>query len=117
MLFLCYPKCSTCKKARKWLDDNQLSYTFRDITLENPSKEELKEWIQGGSTPARKAFNTSGMKYRAMGLAQKLKDMTEDEMLELLATDGMLVKRPVLVHEGGVLFGFRQTQWEEALLK
>lgn len=117
MLFLCYPKCSTCKKAQKWLDDNQLSYEFRDITLQNPTKVELKQWTQGSGTPARKAFNTSGMKYRALGLAQKLNDMSEEEMLGLLSTDGMLVKRPVLVYEGGVLFGFRQAQWEEALLK
>ncbi len=117
MLFLCYPKCSTCKKAQKWLDEQGISYEFRDITLQNPTKEELKTWLEGGQVPARKAFNTSGMKYREMGLSQKLNDMTEEEMLDILASDGMLVKRPVLVHTGGILFGFREAKWEEALLK
>ena len=116
MLFVCYPKCSTCGKARAWLDAHNIEYTERDIKAENPMREELKAWHEASGLPLRRFFNTSGQLYRGMGLSSKLADMGEDEQLDLLATDGMLVKRPILVAEGRVLVGFREKDWEAALL-
>lgn len=114
MLLLCYPKCSTCKKAKKWLDDNNIEYNERDIKLENPSFDELKDWYQKSSLPLKKFFNTSGMIYRDMNLKDKLPEMSEEEQLKLLSTDGMLVKRPLVVDDI-VLTGFREKEWEEKL--
>ena len=116
MLFVCYPKCTTCQKARTWLDAQGVSYEVRDIKLQNPSAEELRQWWQRSGLPLKKFFNTSGLAYRALSLKEKLPEMSEEEQLKLLASDGMLVKRPVLVKEGLVLVGFRQKEWEEALL-
>lgn len=115
MLLLCYPKCSTCKKAKKWLDDNNIEYNERDIKLENPSFDELKDWYQKSSLPLKKFFNTSGMIYRDMNLKDKLPEMSEEEQLKLLSTDGMLVKRPLVVDGDTVLTGFREKEWEEKL--
>ena len=116
MLFLCYPKCTTCQKARKWLEEKGLSFTLRDIKTENPTQEELKTWWQRSGLPLRKFFNTSGLQYKALGLKDRLPTMTEDEQLALLATDGMLVKRPLLIGEDLVLVGFRPAEWEEKLV-
>ena len=117
MLFLEYPPCSTCKKAKKWLDDHHVAYTARHIKEENPSYEELKSWYENGKLPLKKFFNTSGLQYRALELKDKLPAMTEEEQLRLLATDGMLVKRPfVVLEDGRVLTGFKEKEWEEALL-
>ena len=113
MIFLCYPKCTTCQKARKWLDDHQIEYTFRDIKLENPAQEELTDWYKRSGLPIRKFFNTSGLLYKSMDLKNKLPTMTEDEMLALLATDGMLVKRPLLIGEDFVLVGFKEAEWQQ----
>ena len=115
MLFVCYPKCSTCAKARAWLDARNIEYTERDIKAENPTREELKAWHEASGLPLRRFFNTSGQLYRGMGLSSKLPDMGEDGQLDLLASDGMLVKRPILVAEGRVLVGFREKEWEAAL--
>ncbi len=115
MLFLCYPKCTTCQKARAYLDAKGISYDFRDIKLENPTAGELRTWWQASGLPLKKFFNTSGLQYKALALKDKLPAMTEEEQLALLATDGMLVKRPILVGEGFVLTGFRQAEWDEAL--
>ena len=117
MLFLQYPPCSTCKKAKKWLDDHNLSYTARHIKEENPSYEELKQWLESSGLPIKKFFNTSGLQYKALGLKDKLPVMSIEEQLQLLSTDGMLVKRPILVTDDGkVLTGFKEAQWEETLL-
>ena len=115
MLFICYPKCSTCQKARTWLDEKGITYDFRDIKLENPTAEELTRWWKLSGLPLKKFFNTSGLQYKALGLKDKLPEMSEEEQLALLATDGMLVKRPILVGEDFVLVGFRQAEWEERL--
>ena len=115
MLFLCYPKCTTCQKAKAWLDSRTTPYTLRDITLDNPTAEELRQWWQASGLPLKRFFNTSGLQYKALGLKEKLPAMSEEEQLNLLATDGMLVKRPILVGDGFVLVGFRQAEWEEAL--
>ena len=115
MLFLCYPKCTTCQKAKAWLDNQDVSYTLRDIKLDNPTAEELRQWWTASGLPLKKFFNTSGLQYEALGLKDKLPAMSEEEQLNLLATDGMLVKRPILVGDGFVLVGFRQAEWEEAL--
>ena len=112
MLFVNYPKCSTCKKARKFLEEKGVTFEDRDIKEQNPTVEELKEWIAKSGLPVKKFFNTSGMLYRQMELKDKLSNMSEQEMIELLATDGMLVKRPILVSEDKVLVGFRQAEWE-----
>ena len=116
MLFICYPKCSTCQKARTWLDEKGIAYDFRDIKLENPTAEELTRWWKLSGLPLKKFFNTSGLQYKALGLKDKLPAMSEDEQIALLATDGMLVKRPLLVGEEFVLTGFRPKEWEERLL-
>ena len=115
MLFLCYPKCTTCQKAKAWLDNQDVSYTLRDIKLDNPTAEELRQWWTASGLPLKKFFNTSGLQYKALGLKDKLPAMSEEEQLSLLATDGMLVKRPILVGAGFVLTGFRQAEWEEKL--
>ena len=114
---ICYPKCTTCQKARKWLDENQITYKFRDIKLENPTCGELSRWHQCSGLPLKKFFNTSGLLYKSMGLKDKLPGMSEEEMLQLLATDGMLVKRPLLVGGDFVLVGFKEAQWAEQLGK
>ncbi len=115
MLFLCYPKCTTCQKAKAWLDSRGTPYTLRDIKLDNPTAGELRQWRQTSGLPLKRFFNTSGLQYKALGLKDKLPAMNEEEQLALLATDGMLVKRPILVGDGFVLVGFRQAEWEEAL--
>ena len=115
MTFICYPKCTTCQKAQKWLDENGISYSFRDIKMENPTYEELSVWHQRSGLPLKKLFNTSGLLYKSMGLKDKLPEMSEDEMLKLLAADGMLVKRPLLVGDDFVLVGFDETAWRQRL--
>ena len=115
MLFLCYPKCSTCQKAKAWLDERGISYDLRDIKTDNPTAEELTLWCRKSGLPLKKFFNTSGLQYKALGLKDKLPDMSETEQLALLATDGMLVKRPLLVGDSFVLTGFRAAEWEAAL--
>lgn len=115
MLFICYPKCSTCQRAQKWLDENGVQYTLRDIKTDNPSYEELAEWHERSALPLKKLFNTSGLLYKSMGLKDKLPGMSEDEMLRLLASDGMLVKRPLLISDSFVLVGFKQTEWESKI--
>lgn len=109
--FICYPKCTTCQKARKWLDENNIPYMLRDIKTENPSVEELTEWYKMSGLPLKKFFNTSGLLYKSLELKTKLPTMTEEEMLALLATDGMLVKRPLAVGEDFVLVGFKEADW------
>ena len=116
MTFLCYNKCSTCKKAQAWLNDNGIAYTLRDIKTENPTEAELRAWHKKSGLPLKKFFNTSGLQYKALQLKDKLPTMTEDEMFALLATDGMLVKRPMIVTAETVLVGFKEADWE-ALLK
>lgn len=115
MIFVCYPKCTTCQKARKWLDENGVSYELRDIKTENPSAQELAQWYRRSGLPLKKFFNTSGLLYKSMELKDKLPNMTEEEMLHLLATDGMLVKRPLLVGEETVLVGFKEAEWAQRL--
>ena len=115
MLFVCYPKCSTCQKARAFLDGRGVPYTFRDIKLDNPTADELRQWWEKSGLPLKKFFNTSGLQYKALGLKDKLPEMTEEEQLSLLAIDGMLVKRPLLIGEDFVLAGFRQAEWEAKL--
>ena len=113
---LCYSRCSTCKKAQKWLDEQGIAYTQRDIKEDNPTLQELETWHQASALPLKKFFNTSGQLYRALSLSKKLPDMTQAEQYALLASDGMLVKRPILVlDDGRVLVGFQQDQWAEAL--
>lgn len=116
MTFVCYTKCGTCQKARKWMEENNVEYTYRDIKTENPSLEELSAWHKLSGLPARKLFNTSGQLYKSMELKNKLPDMSDEQMLQLLSTDGMLVKRPILVTEDFVLVGFKETDWAEKLL-
>lgn len=113
MLFVYYPKCSTCQKAKKWLDAHRIAYEERDIKTENPPKEELKEWYEKSGMELKKFFNTSGTLYKSMQLKDKLPGMTEEEQLELLGTDGMLVKRPILVGDDFVLTGFKEAQYEQ----
>ena len=115
MLFIEYPKCSTCQKAKKWLDEHEITYTDRHIVEQNPSYEELKEWHEKSGLPLKRFFNTSGLQYKALGLKDKLPAMTEDEQYALLATDGMLVKRPLLIGEDFALPGFKVKEWEERL--
>lgn len=116
MLFVNYPKCSTCRKAKKWLVDNNITFEDRDIVNDKPSKEDLKKWYEMSGLDIKKFFNTSGMVYRELGLKDKLKDMNLDEKLDILASDGMLVKRPILVTDDNVLVGFKQEQWESFLV-
>lgn len=115
ILFVEYPKCSTCQKAKKWLLENQVEFEDRHIIEDNPSKEELKAWYEKSGLPLKRFFNTSGMKYKELKLKDKLPDMSEEEQLELLASDGMLVKRPVLVGDDFVLTGFKEKEWTEKL--
>ena len=115
MVFICYPKCSTCKKAREFLLARGLEFTERDIKLQNPGEEELREWHARSGLPLRRFFNTSGLQYKALALKDKLPGMSEDEQFALLATDGMLVKRPILVGEDFVLVGFREAEWAARL--
>ena len=115
MLFVCYPKCTTCKKAQKWLEDKKLSFDIRDIKENNPTAEELKEWFTKSGLPLKRFFNTSGLLYKSMALKDKLPDMTEEEQIKLLASDGMLVKRPILINGDKVLVGFKEKEWETLL--
>ena len=112
MLFICYPKCSTCQKAKKWLDEHEINYTERHIVEDNPSYDELKEWYSKSGLALNKFFNTSGLLYKEMKLKDKLPTMTEDEKLKLLASNGMLVKRPLIVKDDTVLVGFKEEQWK-----
>ena len=116
MKFICYPKCSTCRKAKKWLDEHNAEYTERHIAEEKPTYDELKEWYEKSELPLRKFFNTSGPLYKEMKLKDKLPSMSEDEQLRLLATDGMLVTRPILVSGDKVLVGFKEAEWGEIIL-
>lgn len=115
MLFICYPKCSTCKKAQAFLDANGIRYTLRDIKLDQPAKDEMAFWQEKSGLPIKCFFNTSGLKYRELGLGSRLDGMSREEQLELLASDGMLVKRPLLITDETVLVGFKEAQWKEAL--
>ncbi|MCR4718997.1 MAG: arsenate reductase family protein [Firmicutes bacterium] len=115
MEFICYTKCTTCQKAKKWLDDNKIEYNIRDIKEDNPSFEELADWYKMSGLPLKKFFNTSGLLYKSMALKDKLPTMTEEEQLKLLATDGMLVKRPLVIGENFVLLGFKESEWSEKL--
>lgn len=115
MLFIGYPKCSTCMKAKKWLDENGLEYDFRDIKTDNPSEEELRDWHETSGLPLKRFFNTSGNLYKELKLKDRLPHMSEDEQYALLASDGMLVKRPVLVSGGKVMVGFKVKEWEDTL--
>jgi len=115
--FICYPKCTTCQKAKKWLDDNGIEYELRDIKTDNPTQDELALWYEKSGLPLKKFFNTSGLLYKSMELKDKLPGMSEAEMLRLLSTDGMLVKRPLLVGGDFVLIGFKEADWAEKLKK
>ena len=115
MLFVCYPKCSTCQKAAKWLEAQGVAVTVRDIKQDNPTEQELRDWHRMSGLPLKRFFNTSGLQYKALGLKDKLPQMSEDEQFALLATDGMLVKRPLLIGEDFALPGFKQAEWEEKL--
>ena len=115
MLFVCYPKCTTCQKARKWLDEKGIEYEMRDIKESNPTYEELKRWYEISGLPLKKFFNTSGLIYKDMKLKDKLPDMSEEEQLKLLSTDGMLVKRPLVIKGDKVLTGFKESDWEDIL--
>lgn len=112
-LFIEYPKCSTCQKAKKWLDENNIEYVDRNIVTEIPTKDELKKWITKSGLDVRKFFNTSGMKYRELNIKEKIKDMSEDEIYELLASDGMLIKRPLFISDTLILKGFKEKEWEQ----
>ena len=114
--FICYPKCTTCQKAKKWLDDNKVEYDLRDIKEDNPTLEELTAWYKVSGLPLKKFFNTSGLLYKSMELKDKLPLMTEEEQLKLLSSDGMLVKRPLVIGEDFVLVGFKEGEWESNLL-
>ena len=116
MKFICYPKCSTCQKAKKWLDEQGVEYTERHIVENNPTYDELKEWYTKSGFPLKKFFNTSGLLYKEMQLKDKIPTMSEDEQLKLLATNGMLVKRPLVVKEDLVLVGFKEAEWDEKLI-
>ena len=116
MLFICYPKCSTCQKAKRWLDENNIDYTERHIVETNPTYDELKEWYSKSRLPLKKFFNTSGLLYKEMQLKDKLPTMSEEEQLSLLATNGMLVKRPLIVKDNMVLVGFKEVEWSEKVL-
>ncbi len=111
--FLCYPKCTTCKRAASWLEQHNISVEMRDITKNNPTKEELAEWFITSGKPISKFFNTSGIKYRELNLKEAVKSKTDDELLDILASDGMLVKRPLFIKDGLVLIGFKEAEWEQ----
>ncbi len=112
-LFICYSRCGTCKKARKWLEENNIEFTEREIKENNPTEEELKKWIENSKYPIKKFFNTSGNLYKELNLKEKLSEMTEEEQIKLLSTDGMLVKRPLLINNNGkILVGFKESEWE-----
>ena len=113
--FICYPKCTTCQKAKKWLDDNKIEYELRDIKEDNPTLEELTAWYKQSGLPLKKFFNTSGLLYKSMELKDKLPNMSEEEQLKLLATDGMLVKRPLVIGDDFVLVGFKESEWIETI--
>ena len=115
MLFVCYPKCTTCQKAQKWLEEHGVSYTVRDIKMQNPTVEEIKDWHRKSGLPLKRFFNTSGLVYKSLGLSAKLPEMPEEEQYALLATDGMLVKRPIVVAGDTVLVGFKPAEWEGRL--
>ena len=115
--FICYPKCTTCQKAKKWLDDNKFKYELRDIKLDNPTSQELTAWYKKSGLSLKKFFITSGLLYKSLDLKNKLPEMSENEMLKLLATDGMLVKRPLLIGDDFVLVGFKETEWAKKLNK
>ena len=117
MKFICYPKCTTCQKAKKWLDDHCITYEFRDIKLKRPTLDELTEWHKKSGLPLKKFFNTSGLLYKSLDLKNKLPAMYEDEMLNLLSSDGMLVKRPLLIGEDFVLVGFKEAKWSLKTIK
>lgn len=117
MQFICYPKCSTCRKAQAWLDEREIPYELRLILEENPSAEELKAWQTRSGLPLKRFFNTSGLKYKALNLKERLPEMSEEEQLELLSSDGMLEKRPLLISEDFVLAGFREAEYEEKLVR
>ena len=114
--FICYPKCTTCQKAQRWLEEKKVKHEFRDIKRDNPTAEELAAWWKTCGLPLKKFFNTSGLLYKSLDLKSKLPLMSDDEMLQLLATDGMLVKRPLLVGDGFVLVGFKKSEWAEQLI-
>ena len=115
--FICYPKCTTCQRAKKWLDDHGIGYELRNIKSDNPTREELTAWYARSGLPLKRFFNTSGLLYKSFDLKNKLPTMTEEKMLALLATDGMLVKRPLLIGDDFVLVGFREAEWEAKLTK
>ena len=115
MVFLCYPRCSTCQKAKRWLEEHKINYTERHIVENNPTFDELEEWYKKSNLPLKKFFNTSGLLYKEMQLKDKLPAMSEEEQLKLLATNGMLVKRPILIKEDTVLVGFKETEWSEKM--
>lgn len=115
-IFVCYPRCTTCKKAEKWLAEQGIAVAVRDIKEDNPTEKELRQWHEKSGLPLKRFFNTSGLKYKELGLKDKLPVMSEDEQYALLATDGMLVKRPILVSENGVLVGFKEKEWLEKLV-
>ena len=116
MIFICYPKCSTCQKAKKWLDEHDIVYNERHIVEENPTYDELKEWHKKSGLPIKRFFNTSGLLYKEMKLKDKLSEMSEEEQLKLLATNGMLVKRPIVVGDDMVLVGFKEAEWTEKMI-
>lgn len=116
MLFVCYPKCTTCQKARRWLDDHQISYEMRDIKTDHPSREELSVWHRASGLPLKRLFNTSGLLYKELKIKDRLPTMDEGEQLDLLASDGMMVKRPLLIGDGLALVGFKEPEWGEKLL-
>jgi len=116
MLFICYPKCSTCQKAKKWLDEHNIEYTERHIVEDNPTYDELKAWYEKSGLPLKKFFNTSGLLYKENKLKDKISTMSEEEQLELLATNGMLVKRPMVIKDDTVLVGFKENEWSERLI-
>lgn len=115
ILFIQYPKCTTCQKAKKWLDDNGIEYADRHIKENNPTYDELRDWYKKSNLPLKRFFNTSGLLYKSLGLKDKLPTMSEDEQLKLLATDGMLVKRPIIVSDNVIMTGFKEKEWEENL--
>ena len=115
MLFICYPKCSTCQRAQKYLDENNVKYELRDIKLNNPTYEELKKWYQNSNLELKRFFNTSGLLYKEYDLKNKIPNMTEDEQLKLLASNGMLVKRPILVSDDKILLGFKEEEWNKII--